>query len=274
MQLRLILTLALLVLSCSQKVSEAQLIKSARENYLKALSSYRAKEYDDAITYFKEALKNLEYLKAKEVKLAKFYLSLSYFFEREYIQSLVYLEDFVQTYKGDPLREKAFYYLILSYYELSPDPYRDQSYTKETIKKCKEFLREYPKSKYVGEVEEILKESYKKLAQHELLIARFYRDYGYYYSATLRYERLLKEYGQYIDKKRVWREYLLTLKRVPDYARERVRELRKRIKRLKSEYRRWKEGQILKRIEFLRLQIKRWERIAKESLKKWKRLKG
>jgi DNA uptake lipoprotein len=185
------------------------------------------------------------------------------------VNAVVYFEDFLFNYPDTPESERVQYLLIDSYMKVAPDAYRDQTYTYRAIEKAKEFLNRYPNSAYADKVLEVLERAEKRLADHEYLVGKFYEDYGYYYSASLRYRDLLINYPEQVSQAEVFYRYIKSLLLVERQAERRKRvykewieEARKSLNSAKDEE---EKKAIQKRIAFLEEQIKRWDDMARSS---------
>jgi len=173
-----LLVLFVLLTGCA-KMTEEKRARKAQELYAEAIKAYNEKEYDDAAWNFNEALKFMDYLTPKQIENAKFLLGKSYYYEEDYVNAIVALEDYIFYYPKLLRTEEAYYLLVDSYIKVSPDPYRDQEYTWKAIDKAKEFLSKFPKSRFAPKVQDLIEKAYSKIAKHEYLIAKFYEDYGY-----------------------------------------------------------------------------------------------
>ncbi len=267
---RLTLILIIFMLSCA-KVTEEKREKMALEAYSQGMAAYARKDYKEAISKLSEALKYLENLSPQEIKSAKYTIAESYYLRKDYINAIVYLEDFLFYYPESPEAEKAYFMLVESYMRVAPDAYRDQSYTLKAIDKAKDFLAKYPNSPYTDRVMSLIDEAQKKLARHEYLIGRFYEDFGYYYSASLRYRNLLVNYPEQISEAEVLYRYIKSLLLVEKQAKKQeekykkwIDEAQKELKSVKSEE---DKKAIQNRIAFLEKEIERWKRLAEESKK-------
>jgi len=263
-----LLGLLMLIFSCA-KMTEEKRAKYAVEYYQEGMTAYANRDYSKAVEKLKEALKYLENLTPEQIKDAKYAIAESYYMKKDYINAVVYLEDFLFYYPDIPETQKAYFMLIDSYMKVAPDPYRDQTYTLRAIDKAKDFLSKFPQSPYADRVRSIMEEAQKKLAMHEYLIGRFYEDFGYYYSASLRYRDLLINYPDQISDAEVSFRYIKSLllvrlqaRREEEKYREWVEEAKKSFKEAKTED---DKRAIQKRVEFLEGEIKRWKQIAEES---------
>ena len=264
-----ILVVLLLVVSCA-KMTEEKRARKAKELYAEAVSEYRKKEYDDAAQKFKEALKFMDYLTPDQIENARFLMGKSYYLDKDYVNAVVALEDYIFHYPKLPRTEEAYYMLIDSYIKVSPDPYRDQEYTWKALDKAREFLTKFPKSTFAPKIQELIDRAYTKIARHQYLIAKFYEDYGYHYSAALRYRELLVNFPQYVSEEEVAYRYIKNLieadrqiEKVKDRIRDLIKEARKSLKKVRPEER----EAVRRRIEFLEGEMRKWDRIKERALK-------
>ena len=278
-----ILLIVFLLGSCA-KMTEEKRAKKAREYYAEAIKAFNGKEYDDAAWNFNEALKFMDYLTPRQIENAKFLLGKSYYLDGDYVNAIVALEDYIFYYPKLSRAEEAYYMLVDSYIRVSPDPYRDQEYTWKAIDKAKEFLSRFANSPFASKVQDLIEKAYRKIAKHELLIAKFYEDYGYTYSAAMRYREVLLNFSKYVSEEEVAFRYircLLLVDRQVDFEKERLKkileETEDKLKDIKGEER----EAVKRRIKFLESEIERWEGIRKkakeegiEALRKYKEVYG
>ncbi|MEZ0361522.1 MAG: outer membrane protein assembly factor BamD [Hydrogenobacter sp.] len=262
------MVLLALLFGCA-KMTEEKRAKFATEYYQEGMIAYANRNYSKAVERLKEALKYLENLTPEQIKEAKYAIAESYYMNKDYINAVVYLEDFLFYYPDIPESERAYFMLVDSYMKVAPDPYRDQTYTLKAIDKAKDFLSKFPQSPYADRVRAIMDDAQKKLARHEYLIGRFYEDFGYYYSASLRYRDLLINYPEQVSDVEVSFRYIKSLllvrlqaKKEEEKYRGWIDEAKKHLKDAKTED---DKRAIQKRIDFLEGQIQRWKKMAQES---------
>ncbi len=268
--LRIVFLFMLLLVSCA-KLTEEKRAKLARELYSEGMVAYSRKDYKEAIGKLSEALKYLENLTPEEIKSAKYAIGESYYFRKDYINAVVYLEDYLFYYPESPEAERVYFMVVDSYMKVAPDAYRDQTYTLKAIDKAKDFLSRYPNSPYTDRVLDLIDKAQTKLAKHEYLIARFYEDFGYYYSASLRYKNLLINYPEQVSEVEVLYRYIKSLLLVKEQAKRQEEKYLKWIKEAEAELRKAQSEEdrkaIQKRIDFLKSEIERWKKLAEESRK-------
>ncbi len=273
----------IIIVACSKPPTEEFRERQAKLLYKESLTLYEEGEYEDAILKFKEVLKYIDYLAPEQIKEIKYKLALSYYRKEDYINAVIYLEDFIMYYPKAEETEYAYYILVDSYYHIAPDAYRDQTYTKKAIEKAKEFIIKFPKSNYINKVKAILDKALMKIAKHQYLVAKFYEEYGYHYSAARRYKDLLINNYEYIDEEEVAFRYIKNLFLTRRQAEgeiykymEMIEVVREKLKEEKEE-----KDKLNNRIKFLKGQIERWRRIyreaeeeAKEAMRKYLELYG
>ncbi|NPA32068.1 MAG: outer membrane protein assembly factor BamD, partial [Aquificae bacterium] len=246
---------ALFLYSCAPK-SEERRRGYAKEFYTEGLREYRKGDWGDAKVNLEKALSYIEHLTPEQIKTAKYLLVKSAYLDRNYIDAVVYAEDFLSNYPGSPEAEEVFYILIDSLVKVAPDPYRDQTYTLRAIEKAKEFMTRYPNSRFIRKVEEALEEANRKLALHEYYIAKFYEEYGYPYNASVRYRDVIINFPQYFSEERLAYRYIKNLILTPKQVKKEkekiqklINEAREKLKEVKSEEER---RAIENRIRFLK----------------------
>ncbi len=261
----------LVALSGCAKMTEEERAQKAQEYYRDALRAYKEKDYGDAAWSFNEALKYMDYLTPKQLENAKFLLAKSYYYDGDYVNAVVALEDYIFYYPKLSRTEEAYYMLVDSYIKVSPDPYRDQEYTWKAIDKAKEFLSKFPKSPYAPKVQKLIDVAYRKIAKHEFYIAKFYEDYGYTYSAAVRYRDILINFPGHINEAEVAYRYircLLSADRQVEIEKGKLKDLMDETRdRLEDATDEEVKKAASKRLNFLEKEIKRWERIREKAFK-------
>lgn len=109
---------------------------------------------------------------------------------------------FVKLHPTHPKVDYAAYRAAFTHVEdmpndlffLPPSEEKDQGEVRSALQALNDFLRQYPKSQYVPEVETALKDVRRRLAEHELYAAHFYARRKRWPAVTLRLEGLLEKY--------------------------------------------------------------------------------
>ncbi|RMH79925.1 MAG: outer membrane protein assembly factor BamD [Acidobacteria bacterium] len=272
---KLIALLMLMFIGCA-KVTEEKRAELATKLYSEGMSAYSRRDYKEAISKLSETLKYIDNLSPEEIKSAKYTLAESYYLRKDYVNAVVHFEDYLFYYPESPETERVYFMLVDSYMKIAPDAYRDQSYTYRAIEKAKDFLSRYPNSPYAERVIDLIGSAQTKIARHEYLVGRFYEDFGYYYSASLRYKDLLINFPEQVSEAEVLYRYIKSLLLVKEQAKRQetkykrwIEDAKKQITQIKGEEDR---KAVENRIKFFQGEIERWQRLSQESREEGLRL--
>ncbi len=110
-------------------------------------------------------------------------------------------------------------------------PDRDQGTTRKALASYQDLLRLFPTSEYAAQAREKISTVRLNLAEHEFVVGRFYLRFGAPKAAVGRFEAILKDYPEYLDKDKVIYHLglALTANEEPDAA-------QKAFERLRTEY--------------------------------------
>ncbi len=263
----LTLSVPILLLSCGESGITA---KETYEYYAKANELFKKGDYSGAVEYFRKAEEGLPFLTTEQIMKLKYRIAMAYYKDENYADAILALEDYIDNFPTAPNIQEAYLYLIKSYLKIAPDAWRDPTYAEKAIKLADEFLLKFPNSPYTAEVEELKELAKKKIVKHYYLIAKFYEDYFLYYPAAVRFEFLLLNYPNDINRQDVLFHYIKNLYLTPEYAKEKIRYWAERYNEL---YEKLKKGEISekkpaeKRLKFFLSQINRWKEISKKAVK-------
>jgi outer membrane protein assembly factor BamD len=180
---------------------EPDYAKDAETNLTKGNEALESKNYIEAEKYFEHVRSTYPFLdaaKEAELKLADTKLEKEQFAEaRDAYQS------FIKIHPLHPRVDYAAYRGALTHYRempselfiLPPGYEKDQTDVKATLKAMNDFLRAYPKSQYVPEAKKQGDEARRRLAQHEMYVATFYRKRHKWAAVSSRLELLLERYS-------------------------------------------------------------------------------
>lgn len=111
---------------------------------------------------------------------ALFLLAMSYYENKDYMNSAVYFKTYYNRYPKGKYAELARFYSGYGYYLDSPDPQLDQSTTVKAIEELQAFLDYFPKSDRVTVAQNAIFEMQDKLTLKELQNAQLYYNLGNY----------------------------------------------------------------------------------------------
>ncbi len=186
------------------------IILSSCGEYNKVLKS---KDIDYKFEYAKKAFDRGQYVQASTIltdiitplkggpkgEEALYLLALSYYENKDYLNSGVYFKTYYTRYPKGQFTELSRFYSGYGYYLESPDPQLDQSITLKAIEELQGFLDYFPKSDKVTIAQNAIFELQDKLTLKELQNAQLYYNLGTYMgnnyeSAVIVAQNALKDY--------------------------------------------------------------------------------
>lgn len=190
------LPIFLFVCSCSEYTS---VLKSKDVDYKfdYAKKAYDKKQYLQASTLLTDLITPLRGGPKGEESL--FLLGMSYYENKDYLNSAVYFKTYYNRYPKGKYAELARFYSGYGYYLDSPDPQLDQTATVKAIQELEAFLDYFPKSDKVTIARNAIFEMQDKLTLKQLQNAQLYYNLGNYLgnnyeSAIVVSQNALKDY--------------------------------------------------------------------------------
>jgi outer membrane protein assembly factor BamD len=182
-----------------QKVSYQD---TARENYYRGVHELQDESYPEALNYFTFVKTKFPF--SRFATLAELRMADTYYAQEKYLEAIDAYKLFLKFHPIHPDVQSGYVsYRICeanmkqmpSDWFLIPHSYeKDQAATKEALRELVSFLRTHNKSKYLSEVKKLYRECVRRLADHELYVARFYLDRKKPKAAIFRLETLLQQY--------------------------------------------------------------------------------
>jgi len=183
-KLRTILILfSFLLVSCAAE--ELTLSDSAEADYHKAGRLIDNKEYNRASLFLERF--SAKYPYSKFARDAEFLRIQAAYKGGEYILSEVLAQRFIKAHPLSNKRIDAEYLLAKSYYAESSPAKLDQSFSHKARDAFISLKKRYPNSKYAEKVEAYIAELTNRVADHELLVGKFYFERSYYIAAANRF---------------------------------------------------------------------------------------
>lgn len=105
--------------------------------------------------------------------------------------------DFANRYPNDPDRDYALLMVGQTFSARKLRPDRDLSDIQEALAAYQQLINLYPNSEYLPDAEGRVQELRELLAEHEWLVANFYRRNKYYLGAMWRLEYIQENYPNY-----------------------------------------------------------------------------
>lgn len=186
-----IFTASVLLSSCSeyQKALKSEDIavkyKMGEDLYNQGKAAKANRLFSDIVPSYrgKPQAEKLMYMYAKTYYDMKDYYVAGYQFER-----------FADSYPKSEKLEEASFYSAKSYYMLSPVYSKDQTETKDAIEKLQLFINAFPKSEYVAEANQYIKELDHKLETKAFEIAKQYNTITDYKASIKSFDNFIFEF--------------------------------------------------------------------------------
>lgn len=190
----LILALAILLLAAcgSTKVKP----KNSAEKYFQEGERYfEGKLYDDAISSW-EKVRDTFYSPQLSM-LAEMKIAETYFVTERYDEAASAFSDFLASHPSDPRAGTMLYRLGLSYYKQILSADRDQTNTENALVTFQKLIQRYPNSPNAQEARYLIQRSKTRLAEHEVVVSRYYLKKKNYKPAINRLKKLLNDFPEY-----------------------------------------------------------------------------
>ena len=141
-----------------------------------------SKQYAEAQKYFDYVRTKYPYLEAS--KLAELRLGDTDFAREKFGEARDRYVNFVKLHPTHPRVDYAAYRAALTHYKDIPSDFfifpsateKDQADVRAAMASLGDFLKTYPESDYKGDAQKVYTEVRKRLADHELYVASFYRS--------------------------------------------------------------------------------------------------
>ncbi len=168
--------------------------------YEKGLDAFNKKKYVKAQLLF-----NTVVIGASHTELgddALYYFVESHYYAKEYLLAIAEYDRLIRKMPFSPFVEQARYRICKSYVILSPDYFRDQTYSEKALGKLQEFIDDYPTSEKIVEAQEDIKILRNKMSHKAYETGILYMKLEEYKSALLTFDQVTDLYydTDYIDK--------------------------------------------------------------------------
>lgn len=152
----------------------------------------KEREYTKAIAAFDEIDRYYPY--SRWALRAQIMLAFTHYIKREYDDSVIVLDRFLQLYPGNSFASYAYYLKALCYYAQLSDTDRDQKMTQMALDALNDVVRRFPDTPYAAdaEIKIVLAKDY--LAAKEVNIGRFYLKRNEHIAAMNRFAEVVRNY--------------------------------------------------------------------------------
>lgn len=189
-----------LMIACMSSCGEYNKVLKSTDMMYKfeyAKKAYEQRKFMQAITLLQDLQSPMRGTENGED--ATFILAMSYFENKDYLNSAVYFKNYYQRYPRGKYAELARFYSGYGYYLDSPDPQLDQTFTVKAIEELQAFLDYFPNSDKAGIAKNAIFEMQDKLTLKQLQNAQLYYNLGFflgnnYESCIITAKNALKDY--------------------------------------------------------------------------------
>lgn len=176
---------------------------SAQQNYERGLKELEEEDWIAAAKYFSFIKARFPY--SKYAVLAELRLADAEFGAEHHLQAIEAYKSFIKFHPSHEMVRNGYcsWRIGATYYEMLPGDLwllppsfeKDQSSTSDAYRELVQFERKYPRSAHLAKVRKLLATLNRRLAQHEMYVARFYWSRGKPMGTVLRLRRLLAKHG-------------------------------------------------------------------------------
>ncbi|MDR0927852.1 MAG: outer membrane protein assembly factor BamD [Ignavibacteria bacterium] len=190
---RAICLLCLIILAVGCKTGEKFEPTNPEEAFNEGLRLFNEREYTESMSYL-DMIK-LQYPASSVADKAQYYTAEINFARKEYILAAFNYNRTRAVFPGSQFAKIALYKAGFSQYKLSPDYHKDQEYTRRAIKTLQDYQYFYPeKDSLYLKADTMLSELRNKLGEKEYRTAELYTRLESPISALIYYESVIKNY--------------------------------------------------------------------------------
>jgi outer membrane protein assembly factor BamD len=192
--------LAAAVLAGCAGTGKAVREKTSQEWYDEGASLAGKKKYDEALEAFREASRGYRGADLDaDIQIA---LADAYFSKEEYPAAVEAYTEFLRLHPHNARADYAQFRIGLSWQKQMRSPDRSPDAAHKAVAAYGALLRGYPRSTLLDQGREGLIVARRRIAEHELYVADFYRRTGKYQAAAGRYEVVLRDFADlgYADR--------------------------------------------------------------------------
>ncbi len=194
----IIIILALAFFSSCSEYQKVYNGKDVEAKYKMAWKMYEQGKYRKADELFNQVDQFYKY--KPQYQRLLFAHAMTLYNMKQYLSAGELFRKFTRLFPESSKAEEADFFIVKSYFQLSPKYSVDQAYTKRGLQEIELFLKKYPFSKYKKEVNEMNMELTNKIEKKDLEICKQYYDLGYYKSAIVSFNNFLIDYPGSIYK--------------------------------------------------------------------------
>jgi outer membrane protein assembly factor BamD len=174
---------------------------AAEQRYMSAKENLDDSDYLEAIREFNAVRNKFPY--SKYASLSELRIGDAYFDQEKFASAVEQYRNFLQLHPKHPEVAYANWRVALSFYKLMPGDWwllppayeRDLAKSKDAVREMSLFLKRYPDSKYAEQATKLVAKARRRLADHELYVAKFYLERENPRASAMRLRYLLENYS-------------------------------------------------------------------------------
>jgi len=191
-----------------KKISDEKLYEIGQQNM-------KEENWDKAREAFRTVFENFP--KSDYRILAKLSYADTYYrqgTEANLILAIQEYQDFISLFPFSPKAENAQFQIGMCYYSMREKPDRDQTQTRKALDEFRKVVDTYPNGEMYRQAYDYLLKCYSLLAEHEYLVAKYYRHTGRHIAAIDRLKSMLKLYPESIYQPKYYFDLARSLEEV------------------------------------------------------------
>jgi outer membrane protein assembly factor BamD len=142
--------------------------------------------------YYQELLNNFP--ESHHRAVAQFNIAESLYHEKEYLEALFEYKKFMELHPAHGLAGQAQYQIAMCHLQQIRHYDRDQEHTRAALQAFRTLQHQYPQNPLIPDAEDHIRELRRRLAAHEMAVARFYYHKRAYHAAIGRLLNLVQVY--------------------------------------------------------------------------------
>jgi len=165
---------------------------SAENRYRIGMEEFNDEDYEAAIEEFKVV--SLQYQGSKVADSAQYFMAQCRYMRKEYILAAFEYDILIRNMPYSIFVSRSRFGRATCFYELSPESYLDQDYTRKGIDEYQAFLEYHPADTLVPLAEKRILELNTKLAKKDFESGMTYMHMEYYKAAMYYFDLILDKY--------------------------------------------------------------------------------
>lgn len=174
--------------------------EDAETNLARGIEALQGKNFLEAERYFEYVRTKYPFLDA--AKEAELRLADTDFERDRFLEARDRYRNFIKLYPSHPKVDYAAFRAAFTHYKEMPSDFfllpspreKDQADVRSALAALRDFVRQFPKSQYVEEAKQLIDQTRRRLADHELYVAEFYAKQKRWPAVVGRLRKVVEEF--------------------------------------------------------------------------------